>query len=72
MTAKVTAFMKANPNADFTTMVLMQSFDQVRKENPEKAKVASLALQTFSSGLKRVCAEDTITRISQLVQLYID
>ena len=72
MTAKVTAFMRANPNADFTTMVLMQSFDQVHKENPEKAKVATLALQTFSSGLKRVCDEGTITRISQLVQLYID
>ena len=72
MTARVTEFMRANPSADFTTMVLMQSFDQVQKENPEKAKVAMLALQTFSSGLKRVCDEGTITRISQLVQLYID
>jgi hypothetical protein len=72
MTARVTAFMRANPSADFTTMVLMQSYDQVRRENPEKAWVAKLTMFTFSGTLSRVCPDDTVTRISQLVQLYID
>jgi hypothetical protein len=72
MTAKVTAFIRANPSADFSTVVLMQSYDVVQKENPEKAKVASLTLHTFASTLKRVCDDGSITRICQLVQLYLD
>lgn len=72
MTAKLTAFMRANPSADFAAQVLMQSYDQVQKENPEKAKVAMLTLFTYSNTLKRGRDDDTITRISQLVQLYID
>ncbi len=79
MTAKVTAFIRANPSADFSTVVLMQSYDVVQKENPEKAKVAMLTLHTFSSTLKRVCDQGPrdcdqgpITRISQLAQLYLD
>lgn len=72
MTAKLTAFMRANPLADFATQVLMQSYDQVQKENPEKAKVAMLTLFTYTNTLRRGLDDGTITRISQLVQLYID